>query len=284
MQSRYRRLLLDEFQDTDPIQIEIAVRIAGGAPAAQDRWEDVEVPSGSLFLVGDPKQSIYRFRRADIGMYLRAQQVLGWQVSLTSNFRTGAPILDWVNAVFAQLIVEDGEKQPPYQGLDNVRPGPTTGAAVTVLGAQEHPDKPSAGQLREREAADVARVIVTALDEGWTTEVELKGKDAEGRSFKKKEWRPLCPGDITILVPARTSLPQLEAALDQAGVMYRTESSSLVYQAQEVRDLFAAARAIADPSDGFALVTALRSPLFGCGDDDLWTSRGPGTPGVGFGS
>ena len=102
LQSRYRRLLLDEFQDTDPIQIEIAVRIAGGAAATQDRWEDVDVPAGSLFVVGDPKQSIYRFRRADIGMYLRAQKVLGGQVSLTSNFRTGAPILDWVNEVFAQ--------------------------------------------------------------------------------------------------------------------------------------------------------------------------------------
>jgi ATP-dependent helicase/nuclease subunit A len=54
-------------------------------------------------------------------------------------------------------------------------------------------------------------------------------------------------------------------------VMYRTESSSLVYHAQEVRDLLAAVRAIADPSDAFALVTALRTPLFGCGDDDLWT-------------
>lgn len=276
LQSRYRRLLLDEFQDTDPIQIEIAVRIAGGAAATQDRWEDVAAPAGSLFVVGDPKQSIYRFRRADIGMYLKAQKVLDGQVSLTSNFRTGAPILDWVNEVFAKLIVEDAEKQPPYQSLDDVRPGPTTGAAVTVLGAQEHADKPYAGELRAREAADVVRAIVTALDEGWTTQVDRQEKDAEGHPLK--EWRVLRPGDITILVPARTSLPFLEAALDNAGVMYRTESSSLVYQAQEVRDLFAAARAIADPSDGFCLVTALRSPLFGCGDDDLWTwKRGRGS-------
>ena len=61
----------------------------------------------------------------------------------------------------------------------------------------------------------------------------------------------------------------LEDALDGAGVPYRAEASSLVYQAAEVRDLLACARAIADPSDQLALVTALRSPLFGCGDDDL---------------
>ena len=274
LHERYRRLLLDEFQDTDPIQIEIAVRIAGGAAASQERWADVTVPPGALFVVGDPKQSIYRFRRADIGMYLRAQQVLGGHVSLTTNFRTAAPILDWINAVFGALIHHDDGKQPPYEPLDHHRSAPTVGSAVTVLGADEHTGSPRAGELRELEARDVAQVVVKALAEGWETEVELDEKGPDGRPCT--QWRAVRPGDITILVPARTSLPFLEVALDEAGVMYRTESSSLVYQAQEVRDLFAAARAVADPSDAFALVTALRSPLFGCGDDDLWTWKRSG--------
>jgi len=269
LQQRYRRLLLDEFQDTDPIQIEIAVRIAGGAAATQAHWEEVSVPPGSLFVVGDPKQSIYRFRRADIAMYLRAQRLLDCDVPLTTNFRTVAPILDWVNAVFSRLIEADGERQPAYQPLVTHRGAPTMGAPVTVLGADAQPDGLRAPELREREAEDVAMSIVRALDEGWTTEVEVPASAPDGEATKR--WRPLRPGDITILIPARTSLPFLETALDDAGVMYRTESSSLVYHAQEVRDLFAGVRAIADPSDGFALVTTLRSPLFGCGDDDLWT-------------
>jgi ATP-dependent exoDNAse (exonuclease V) beta subunit len=269
LQQRYQRLLLDEFQDTDPIQIEIAVRIAGGAAATQDHWQDVVVPPGSLFVVGDPKQSIYRFRRADIAMYLRAQQMLGGQVSLTTNFRTGAPILDWVNEVFGRVIVGDPQKQPQYQPLTPFRPGATVGAPMTVLGAMEHTARLSASELRAREAGDVARSILQALGEGWTTAQKEPPTipDAEPAIT----WRPLRPGDITILLPARTSLPFLETALDEAGVMYRTESSSLVYHAREVRDLFAAVRALADPSDAFALVTALRTPLFGCGDDDLWT-------------
>jgi ATP-dependent exoDNAse (exonuclease V) beta subunit len=269
LQRRYQRLLLDEFQDTDPIQIEIAVRIAGGRDATQVHWEDVDVPQGSLFVVGDPKQSIYRFRRADIAMYLRAQQMLGGQVSLTTNFRTVAPILNWVNEVFSRVIVPDPGKQPQYQPLTSYRVGPTVGAPVTVLGAEEHTFKLTASQLREREAADVARSIVQALDQGWTTEVTVSPSTPGAQPTRM--WRRLRPGDITILLPARTSLPFLETALHEAGVMYRTESSSLVYQAREVRDLFAAVRALADPSDAFALVTTLRSPLFGCGDDDLWT-------------
>jgi len=72
LQQRYRRLLLDEFQDTDPIQIELAARIAGGTDADAADWREVHVPGGSLFVVGDPKQSIYRFRRANIATYLDA--------------------------------------------------------------------------------------------------------------------------------------------------------------------------------------------------------------------
>ncbi len=265
LSQRYGRLLLDEFQDTDPIQIELAVRIAGGRAASQDSWEDVVVPAGSLFVVGDPKQSIYRFRRADIGMYLKSQVVLGRGgsgVSLTTNFRTVAPVLEWVNTVFAWLIIGEEDRQPSYEALGSRRVlQPGAGPAVTVLGADEHQDKPNASLLREREAADVAAVVRQALDR------EKPWRVCDRRTG---QWRDAQAKDIAVLVPARTSLPFLESAFDVAGVPYRAESSSLVYEASEVRDLLGAARAVADPSDALALVAALRSPLFGCGDDDLW--------------
>ncbi|HEU0287873.1 MAG TPA: UvrD-helicase domain-containing protein, partial [Nocardioidaceae bacterium] len=265
LREQYRRLLLDEFQDTDPIQIEIAVRIAGGADASAANWQDVEVPAGSIFVVGDPKQSIYRFRRADIGTYLRTQDWLGDIVTLDANFRTAEPVVDWVNAVFGSVITAADEGQPAYVPLAVTRPYSGVGPPVGVVGAEAHPDKPNAAQMREREAADIAGVIGQAIAEVWTT--------CDARTG---EWRPLRLGDIAILVPARTSLPFLEDALDAAGIGYRAESSSLVYQASEVRDLLATARVIADPSDLLSCVTALRSPLFGCGDDDLWTWKRDG--------
>ncbi len=290
LQERYQRLLLDEFQDTDPIQIELAARIAGGAGAEQVDWRDVDVPAGRLFVVGDPKQSIYRFRRADIATYLSAQQTFGETVALTTNFRTVPPVLDWVNTVFGQLIQPVDGAQPSYQSLMPHRtvapppepepaPGPPEqltlfaddaaagGPAVVVLGAHEHADLPraQASVLREREAADVAAVVQQALRDGWQV-----------WDTRRREWRAAGPGDIAVLVPARTSLPFLEDALDSAGVPYRAEASSLVYQSAEVRDLLACARALADPSDQLAAVTALRSPLFGCGDDDLFTWKRDG--------
>ena len=265
LQEQYQRLLLDEFQDTDPIQIEIAVRIAGGAQASATNWRDVAVPAGSLFVVGDPKQSIYRFRRADIGMYLDTERWVNQTVTLDSNFRTVAPVLGWVNEVFDRVIVPDERAQPTYVALQPTRHEAAVGAPVVVLGADPHDDKPNAAVMREREAADVAGVIRQAIAERWTTWDE-----------RKRTWRLLELGDIAILVPARTSLPFLEDALDTAQIPYRAESSSLVYQASEVRDLLAVARVVADPSDLLACVTALRSPLFGCGDDDLWSWKRAG--------
>jgi ATP-dependent helicase/nuclease subunit A len=264
LQQRYRRLLLDEFQDTDPIQIELACRIAAGVDGDAADWRDIPVPPGGLFVVGDPKQSIYRFRRADIATYLDAQAQTGQRVSLTSNFRSGRSLVEWVNHVFAHLIRPEPGSQPPYEPLDATRPDPDGGARIVALGRDPHPARSGADEVRRREAADVARAIAAATDGPW-----LVADDDRG-------WRPARYGDIALLVPARTSLPFLEDALDAAGIPYRAEASSLVYRTPEVRDLLMTARAVDDPSDALALVSALRSPLFGCGDDDLWTWRRAG--------
>ncbi|ACQ79827.1 UvrD/REP helicase [Beutenbergia cavernae DSM 12333] len=267
LQAAYPRLLLDEFQDTDPIQVELAVRIAAGAEGGAGDWHDVRVPPGSLFVVGDPKQSIYRFRRADIRTFLDVRTWLGDVCSLTTNFRSAAPVLAWVNATFGELIQPVDGAQPAYEPLDAVRPPVGVGPAVTVLGAQPHQDLPraSAALLREREAADVAAVLLRAAGQGWTVH------DPRGGEERELRW-----GDVAVLVPARTSLPFLVEALDAAGIPYRAESSSLVYSATEVRALMAAARAIADPGDQFSVVTALRSQVYGCGDDDLWSWKRDG--------
>ncbi|WP_353807674.1 UvrD-helicase domain-containing protein [Agromyces sp. SYSU T00194] len=271
LQHTYRRLLLDEFQDTDPIQIELALRIVGGRAADAEDLRDIDVPAGSVFVVGDPKQSIYRFRRANIATYLTASEHLGRRVTLSTNFRSVPAVLEWVNQVFGSMIQAKPLAQPAYEPLGAHRTvldldGTSfTGPAVTLLGAEAHAGRPSAADLRIAEARNVASVIAKALTEGWTVQ------DA-----KTGVWRPLTLRDIAILLPARTSLPFLETALDEMGIAYRTESSSLVYQSDEIRSLMAAARAIADPSDQLSAVSALRSPLFGCGDDDLFAYRRDG--------
>ncbi|MDQ1395019.1 MAG: CRISPR-associated exonuclease Cas4 [Acidimicrobiaceae bacterium] len=272
---RYQRLLLDEFQDTDPIQIELAVRIAAAHPEATDagrgEWADVAVTPGQLFVVGDPKQSIYRFRRADISTFLTARDRFGAEgggvVELTANFRTVRPVIDWVNVTFAALMAEEPEidvpvpSQPDYVALDAVRAAPPQGPPVAILGRHHHGKGTGADALRAAEAADVVATVTRAITEAWSVDDGTGG------------WRGARLGDVTVLVPARTSLPFLEDALEGAGIPFRAESSSLVYASRAVRDLLTVLRAVDDPTDHLRTVAALRTPLLACGDDDLFRFR-----------
>jgi ATP-dependent exoDNAse (exonuclease V) beta subunit len=260
VRDRYQRLLLDEFQDTDPIQIELATLLAADPGEEAGDWRDATVEPGRLFFVGDPKQSIYRFRRADIEVFLAARDRLAGTVHrLTTNFRTTAPVVEWVNDAFARLIVEEPGSQPAYEPLHAHRPDAApVGPSVAMVGGAPHPAPTPADELRRAEATDVAEMARRAVAEGWSV--------GEGTGWRPARWR-----DVAVLLPARTSLRQLEQALESAGVPYRAETSSLVYGTGEVRDLLMVARAVEDPTDSLAVVAALRTAAFGCGDDDLYT-------------
>ncbi|MBI4935990.1 MAG: UvrD-helicase domain-containing protein [Actinobacteria bacterium] len=262
LHQRYTHLLLDEFQDTDPIQLELAVRITAAPGVVANDWRQLQPLPGRLTVVGDPKQSIYRFRRADIAQFLRAREQIGaTRAALSANFRSAAPLIEWVNHTMGNLIVPEPDVQPDYEPLvaarDHGQPQANQHGTVTVLGADAHADAPNADTLREREALDVASAVVQALAEGWPV-------------WRDDALHPCRPGDIAILLPSRLSLPALETALADRGVPSRAENSSLVYAAPEVRALMLALRAADDPTDELAIVSALRTPLFGCSDRHLY--------------
>lgn len=270
---RYSHLLLDEFQDTDPIQIDVALLIAAtiesGEPAL---WHDLVIESGRLFFVGDPKQSIYRFRRADIELFLAARDRFGVESpvqKLTTNFRTVEPILDWVNALFTDQMPEElSGSQPRYEPLSAWRSASPDSDHRPLLLGGPHPDPTvNAGDLRSAEALDVARTVadIRTRPEHWPVLDQRTGA-----------WRLASLSDVTILIPTRTSLPYLRGALDALDLPYRLATGTLVYDTQEVRDCLAALRAIDDPTDSLSLVTALRSPYYACSDVDLFSYRNAG--------
>ena len=271
LRRRYQRLLIDEFQDTDPIQVELALLIAcddPGEAVGTPSWQDLEGGGGRLFFVGDPKQSLYRFRRADIGLYL---QVADWagpaaRETLSRNWRSSPAIVDWVNAVFDRLVRPADGSQPDYVPLRAARRplDGHAGAPVLLLGTDSLGEGESRGipaeRLRRIEFAEVAALIRRAVGESWPV------RDGLGT-------RPLRLSDVCVLIPARTVLGALIGEFDAAGVPYRVESSSLVYATRVETDLLAVLRAVDDSSDHLAVVTALRSAAFGFGDDDLYNYR-----------
>jgi len=270
LRSRFSHLLIDEFQDTDPLQIELAVLLASDQDAAD--WHRLTPAPGRLFFVGDATQSIYRFRRADIGLFMEVREALVDEpLRLTQNFRSVPGVLAWVNHLFTALIGE-GETgaQAAFEPLAAARP-PLPGAdregpPVVLLGDEQDG---SISRVREQEAADIAATVERAVSEGWPVAEPAEPEGPGGT-------RPARLADIAILLPTRTSLPQLEAALEDADVAYRVESASLVWSTQEVRDLLAVLQAVDDPTDEVALVAALRSPALACGDDDLFAYRQAG--------
>ncbi|MGQ0466158.1 MAG: UvrD-helicase domain-containing protein [Sporichthyaceae bacterium] len=255
-------LLIDEFQDTDPLQVEIAYLLAAEweqhPPVA---WDEMRVEGSRLFFVGDAKQSIYRFRRADIDIFT-AVGAHHPHAALSVNFRSVPGVLAAVNHAFDRLIGDDDRAGIAYDHLAASRTMGSAEAPVLLLGG---PCDLPAPALRTAEATHLADVAVRAKRDGW-----LVGTD------EAKPGRPASYRDMAILLPTRTSLPALEKALQVRGVPYRIESRSLVWSTDAVRGVVAILAAVDNPADEVALLAALRNPGLACSDVDLvqWRAWG----------
>jgi ATP-dependent helicase/nuclease subunit A len=274
--SQIRLLLVDEFQDTDPLQVEMLKSLCNN-----------EHLRGKLFFVGDFKQSIYRFRGAQPHVFrqLREEIPLAGRLPLSLNFRSQPAILDFVNALFS------GELGPDYEPLRPQRPqiGPTP--AVEFLWANEagraeegvvsgqwsvasQSDPPSDDigrreRLRRREADWIARRIRAMLDAGetivWDEKAAKNGPPA---------LRAVRCGDIALLFRALTNVEYYEEALRRYGIDYYLVGGHAFYAQQEIYDLLNLLRAINSPCDEVSLAGVLRSPMFGLLDETLfWLSH-----------
>jgi len=275
-QERYERLLVDEFQDTDPAQVEIVFFLAEQKPKAT-QWRDVELAPGKLFIVGDPKQSIYRFRRADIEMYEEAKAALqrqGRVERITTSFRTASPLVDWVNGVFERLIrpPESGEKfQPGYVALKALASRHAEEARVVLLEPDsttvaELGERPNVAQLRREEARGVAAML-----RHWHDNAQRKVtfKDETGDLQRRApRW-----SDCAVLLRNYTALDIYERVFEDCDIPFRVEGGKDYFHRAEVRMVCALLLALDNPANKVELVSVLRSPLFGVSDDDLvaWT-------------
>ncbi|MCE2563718.1 exodeoxyribonuclease V subunit beta [Komagataeibacter sp. FNDCF1] len=263
---RFSHVLVDEFQDTDPVQTEIFWRLCGEPPArAPDApWTEWKIRPGALFLVGDPKQAIYRFRGADVGAYVLARDLFHAQhgtrgvMSITTNFRSRAPILDYVNDCFARPLAA-GNGQPGFTALDAVIPGHGADTCVVALDIPvAGPDgRASVDAMRQAEARAVARLCGGLIGH------------ASVRDRESGELRPCRPGDIALLAPTGTGLNHYEEALEQLGIPVATQAGKGLFQRQEIQDLIALTRVLADARDTLAFGALLRGPLVGLTDEDL---------------
>jgi ATP-dependent helicase/nuclease subunit A len=269
---RFRFMLVDEFQDTDPLQAEIIFYLAGETAGGTDAWEDVRVTPGKLFLVGDPKQSIYRFRRADIEMYASAKHLVGRDrhLSIHQNFRCADSIISVVNEIFEDLIKvpEDGNYQPEYVAVDFGRPEATLPArhGAVILYPPESAVMDSADLRRICESRSIAALIRSVIG------------DREWKIWDRTEerLRPLMLRDIAILMRTQTGLDILEQALRLYDIGYRVVGGKRFFLCEEIQHLLAVLMSIDNPNDRVSLVAALRSPFFGISDEEIFVYHAGG--------
>ncbi|OAI38494.1 hypothetical protein AYO39_00985 [Actinobacteria bacterium SCGC AG-212-D09] len=261
---RYSVVLIDEFQDTDPVQAELALLLTSLTEPGE-QWRELTPVPGRLTIVGDPKQSIYRFRRADIAVYdqVRDTALKDTHATISTNFRSNPRLLKALNHVFDNVFTQQAGVQPANVRLEAPPGTPDAKRPPVVLAHGEPEGKLSAEQQRDEEAAAIAALLHKAHEDRW----EIRDP-RDNNTWRSCRW-----GDMAILMPARTGIEQYEDALTDAGIPFRHEGSRDFYQRQEVLDLIWVLQAIDDPTDRLALVGALRSSAFAINDEDLVRHR-----------
>ncbi len=333
VREEYPYIFVDEFQDTDPLQAEIV----GYIVSKDDTCDFSNVRPGSLFVVGDPRQSIYRFRRADVHLYRSllhnatsgvaaggslsglgnaresgvegdsafdatfingadggdpvdhrvdgpvghragGTAAIGERVILKTNFRSVPQIIDLVNKLFVDIF-DDNElsgdallagragQHSESRAISDDAGSKLLPSHVYSIGdalAKGDTGGNNIDEVRRLSARDMAGSIRLMVEQQWPV------------YSRNGEVKPIRFRDIAILLPRRTSVESIEKEFIESGIPYHLEGTGSAWNSDEVFDILSVLRAVADPYDPLAVVSALRSPLVGCSDEDiyLWHASG----------
>ncbi len=263
LDARYRHLLLDEFQDTNPLQWQALSTWLTEARAADSAM--------TVFMVGDPKQAIYRFRRGEARVFTAAAEFLRLHFgaplfSTTMTRRLSPAVVQAINPVFAAV---EGFAAHTHAPANEARPGAVRCLPIHI----EKTESSTAFGLRNP--------LTTPLPEAGDKAVHIEAQafaqvlrdEVLGRwsvvDKGTKPFRPACAGDVMALVRKRTHLHLYERALEAAGIPFITSRRGGLLHALEAQDLIALLETLLLPHADLKLAHILKSPIFGCSDTDL---------------
>jgi len=270
---RFTHLLVDEFQDTDPVQAEVIMLLTAENTDETD-WRKCRPVPGSLFVVGDPKQSIYRFRRADIVTYNQVKEIIqrngGKVVTLTANFRTTRPIIDWVNKTFEnEFQKHSADCSPDYVPLAAVRDDDSGRDLSGIRSVRIPKTCKSSAQIGEYEGTLIARSIRYGLDRGF----KIPRSPSEIEAGVPEEVQPC---DFLIVTPKTGNLHVYSRKLEELRIPHQVTGGTSLNQVRELKLLHSLVTAVTQPENPVALVAVLRGDLFGISDPDLFEFRRAG--------
>jgi ATP-dependent helicase/nuclease subunit A len=271
LQGLFDHIFVDEFQDTDPLQCEIIFFLCEQGAKA-NRWEEVALAPGRLTVVGDPQQSIYRFRRADVAVYAAAVRHMQKDGALCerlcTNFRTRPELISWFNAALPKLLGRSDvgssqakEGRARYQPLEpspKIAPFQPAQSVMLLHYAGRDQKRLTAQEGRPIEAQAIARLLQNLVRPGSKTRV---------RDEDTGEPRPLRPSDVAILAESTTHLSLLVEALTQVGLATTTRGGRMLMDHPTLRALLLGYCALCDADDGVAEAALLKPPFFHLDDD-----------------
>jgi ATP-dependent helicase/nuclease subunit A len=267
---RYTHILVDEFQDTDPVQAEVLLYLAGEDREERD-WRKVKPRPGGLFLVGDPKQSIFRFRRADIDTYNMVKERIeasgGEVLYLTANFRSLKPLADWVNPLFKGAFPSNGDRyQAGFAPIETMREGVDRAweglYKITIPRVARNSQHPI--------AAYDAGVIADWIAWACAGNVRLARTDEEKRRGVDEKARP---EDFLILFRYKKNMSDYARAFEKMGIPFEITGSDAFAKSGEVQEILNLVHALRDPENSVDTVAVLRGTFFGLSDDELYRFR-----------
>lgn len=246
---RHKYYMVDEYQDTNELQYELVMLLTN------------ELTAANLFIVGDPKQSIYAFRGADVRVFTKTKEKIvdngGDDIRLTENFRSLRDTVGFVNYFFNHLMGDgkETEFEVEYEALTQARHVKINGAVEILLGKQGE------------DAADEYTLIAQHIKNMRWNKAPISERGKNGVEGE----RPIEYGDIAILIRSRRHLPDIENALLEADIPYLTTGGVGFYQRQEIYDIWNYLNFLNDPKENeTSLAAVLRGPAFGISDTELY--------------
>lgn len=270
--NRHSYFLIDEFQDTNPLQAEIFYYLAAKDPK-QKSWKDCKPKDGSLFIVGDPKQSIYRFRSADVTSYLNVKKLFEDNKDncavkyLVNNFRSRSVLKQYFNEVFAEVMNEDTLDQSKYQLIENECSkedeefdGIYSYISYTGKALYEDPFKDDKYQIVK---------IIESIKNSDKKIIKVKKINEDNKITEVKELRKINYSDFMVITYGKGNIKDIINAFNLYGIPYKVEGRILFDETEALKVIATIYKTVTTRNDTISLVETLKSKRFGFNDNDL---------------
>ena len=272
--NRHSYFMIDEFQDTNPMQAEVFFHLAAENPQ-ESNWKKCRPRPGSLFIVGDPKQSIYRFRSADVSSYIQIRELfkngVGKVVNLVNNFRSKNVVKNYFNNVFEDLMPEDTKDQSAYQDIENITSAEQSGEFEGIYTYETYYGKALAEYPEMNDFDQLAGIIKTLVNNPNCQIIEKdRSKDNYG------QLRNITYKDFMIIFASKKPIAGCIAKFNKEEIPIRVEGKVLFEECEALKAIINIYKAVTSTQDVISLIAALYGPVFGFNENDLTEYKAEG--------